>query len=122
MLLDTLTQTLRNVPRSGIPGEVDLPPIMVSLDQKLHHTDHLSRILLCAVEVSDLIAGKLKSRGHDHAAAGFPPLWDDALLARRTKRTAGLHLHGERPELVDGEESLVRAKFRQDRANVIELF
>ena len=72
--------------------------------------------------MSDLIAGQFKGRGHDHAAAGFLPLWHDALLARGTERTAGLHLHRKRAKLVDGEESLVRAKFRQDRADMIELF
>src|SRR3954451_4773955 len=46
----------------------------------------------------------------------------ESLTQTGYKRTAGLHLTGERPALVDGEERLVRAKFRKHRADVIELF
>ena len=56
--------------------------------------------------MGDLIAGKLKGRRYDHAAAGFLPLWDYALLARRGKCTAGLHIHGKGAEFVDGKEEL----------------
>jgi hypothetical protein len=64
--------------------------------------------------VSDLIAGKLKGCCYDHAAAGFLPLWDDALLARRCECTAGLHLHRKGAKLIDGEESLVWAELGED--------
>src|SRR3712207_3506517 len=94
---------------------------MVLLDQKVHHADHLGRILLWAIEVGNLVAGQLKGRSHDYAASGLLPLWHDALLARRCECPAGLHLHGERAELVDREEGFVWAKLREDRMNASEL-
>ena len=45
----------------------------------------------------------------------------DALFARGGECAARLHLHGERAELVNREERFVRAKPREDRADLIEL-
>ena len=81
--------------------EIELPPIAVPLDQKLHHADHLGRILFRAIEVGDLIGTQFKGGGHDHAAARLLPLWHDTLLARRAECAAGLHLHGEGAKLIN---------------------
>src|SRR5215218_7236254 len=67
-------QALRDVPRGRVPGEVELAPVAVPLDQKLHHADHLGRVLLRTVEVGDPIAGQFERRRQDQAAARLLPL------------------------------------------------
>ena len=121
VLLDALVQPLGDVPRGGVPGEIELPPVPILLDEHLHHADHLGGVLLGAVEVGDLVAGQLERRRQDQAASRFLPLRHDPLLARGGERPARLHLHGERTVLVDREERLVRAKAGEDRPDAVEL-
>lgn len=111
VLLDPLFQLLGDVPRRRIPRKVKRPTIRVSVEEDIHHADHLGRIFSVTVKMRYLIAAQFQGRRHDQASFGLLPLRDNPVGAGWVEHQALLHFHGERTELIDREEGLVWAKF-----------
>ncbi len=122
VLFDPLEQALRNVPRSCVPRQIKLSSITVAIEEQIHHSDHLRRVLLGAVEVADLISRKFQRRRDYQASLGLLPLRHLRFLPRRRENAPRFSLNREGAELVDGKESLIGSESGQDQTEVGEFF